>query len=364
MARMAHVLEEFDAVGRVLVCSEVDPRLKPMWTSLQIAQATDKRVIGGEVMLPEQIEPLVRMGEVLSGETEDTTLLAPCDFFIAPLVLDSTQAECFVRKRRYGMRIQPGTMPISGLSSPITIAGTVTVALAEMIAGWVLGYVLRPDLPADGIVCTGTMDMRTACPCFSSPEALLQDVMTVQTCRRLYGIRVYPATGYVDCKRPGLEAVFHKMLPLVATPLGAGGGIGGGLLSAGQDYSPVQHLLDAEINDAVQRFKGSFEISDETIALELIQKQIDAGTVDFIGDQHTMDHFRSEHWYPKWLDRTLWQGEDAELDQERKMLQRIDDYCKDAIRRYEPPQIDRAKATELSRIFASAEREITGTSSY
>ena len=125
MAKMGHALPEFRTIGRVLTCADVDPRIEPLWTTLAIAQITDKPIGGGEVFNAEYIEPLVRMGELLSGESDDTSLVASCDFFIAPLALDRKQAACFLEKRRFGMTSVPGTMPISGMSAPVTIAATV-----------------------------------------------------------------------------------------------------------------------------------------------------------------------------------------------------------------------------------------------
>jgi len=362
IAKMGHVLGEFESIGRVLNTAQVDPRIEPLWATLTLAQITDKPVGGGEIFYAHYIEPLVRMGEVLSRQPNDTSLVAACDFFIAPLIFDRRQAECFLEKRRFGIRNVPGTMPISGISAPVTIAGTVVISVAELLAGWVLGYVVNPQIPAGGIVSTGSLDMRTTAACFGSPEAMLQDMTTVQLCRRLYGIPVVAATGYVDCKRPGLEAVFQKMYPLVASAFGTGLSAGGsGLLSAGQDYSPVQHLLDAEICKAVERFWAGFEISDQTIALDVIERAMGKETTNFLDTEHTLKHYRSEQWYPRWLDRALWQGSPWEREAEMKMLRRIDSYCKEAIRRYEPPELDRCKVEELRRIFQAAEREILGS---
>lgn len=358
MAKMGHMLPEFETVGRVLTCAEVAPRLEPLWTTLTLAETTDKPIGGGEIFYAHYIEPLVRMGEALSGKPNDTSLIAACDFFIAPLIFDRKQAECFLEKRRFGITNVPGTMPISGISTPVTLAGTVTVAVAELIAGWVFGYAVNPDLPAGGIVSTGSLDMRTTAACFGSPEALLQDMTTVQICRRLYGIPIHAAVGYVDCKRPGLEAVFQKMYPLISSPFGTGLLGASGLLSAGQDYSPVQHLLDAEIEGAIERFYGGFEVSGETIALDLIEDMMQKDTTNFLDTDHTLRHFRSEQWYPKWFDRSVWQGEAFERDAERKMLERIDRYWKVAVERYERPDIDRHKIGELQRIFHAAEREV------
>jgi trimethylamine--corrinoid protein Co-methyltransferase len=363
MARLGHVLGEFSTVGKVLTCSYIDQRVEPLWSAVTLSSITDKPIGGGEIFYPELVEPLVRMGEVLSGIPGDSFLVSSCDFFISPLVLDGKQAACFLEKRRVGLPNVPGTMAISGISAPVTLAGTVAVALAELIAGWTIGYVVDPSLPAGGITATGSLDLRTMAACFGSPEALLQDATVVQASRRLYGIPVWAAVGYVDCKHPGLEATFQKMLPLVAAPFGLSrlpGG--GGLLSAGQDYSPVQHLLDLEMSQAVQRFWASYEISEDTLALELVESVCRAPRTDFLSTDHTFSHYRAEQWYPRWLDRTLWQGTSYEIESEPAMLARIDAYCQEARARYEPPDPDQAKQAELERILRTYERQLPGIS--
>ncbi len=361
VAQLGHVLDEFLTVGKTLTCAAIDQRIEPLWSALTLARVTDKPIGGGEIFYPETIEPLVRMGEVLSGTPGDTFLVSSCDFFISPLLLDGKQAACFLEKRRFGLPNVPGTMAISGMSAPVTLAGTVAVALAELLAGWTIGYVVDPSLPAGGITATGSLDLRTLAACFGSPEALLQDATIVQAARRLYGISVWAATGYVDCKHPGLEAVFQKMLPLVAAPFGLShlpGG--GGLLSAGMDYSPVQHLLDAEMTKAVERFWGGYEVNEETLAIDLIEQVAGTEKTDFLGSDHTLTHYRAEQWYPRWLDRSLWQGSEHEVRAEQKMLERVDQYCREAVARYEPPELDREKLVELERIFRAYERQVLG----
>ena len=362
MARMGHSLDEFAYVGKVLTTHQVDQRIEPLWNALQLAQITNKPTHGGEIFYADYIEPLVRMGEVISGKPGSTFLISSCDFFITPLILDPNQAACFVEKRRFGIANVPGTMPVAGMSSPVTIAGTVAVALAELIAGWVLGYLVNPGVPAGGIVSTGSLDMRTLAACFGSPEAMLQDVSVVNICRRLYGIHVHAAVGYTDCKRPGLEAVFLKMLALVGWPFGTDQMIGGGgLLSAGQDYSPVQHMLDTEMQKAIERFRGHYEVNDDTLAVELTERVMRSAATNFLDTEHTFRHYAAEQWYPRWFDRTRWQNDEHERDAERRMLERIDRYCKDAIRDYERPDIDASKVAELKRIFLAAERKILGS---
>ena len=358
IAKMGHVLPEIEVVGRALTCAEVDPAIEPLWTTLTLAQVTDKLIGGGEIFYPHYIEPLVRMGEVLSGRSNDASLVAECDFFIAPLIFERMQAECFLEKRRFGLRNVPGSMPISGISSPVTIAGTVAITVAELLTGWVLGYVVDPDLPVGGIVASGSLDMRSTSTLFGSPEALLQNMTTVQVCKRLYGITIWAATNYTDCKHPSLDAVWQKMYPLVSTPFGTGFSIGGdGLLSDGQDYSPVQQLLELEINASLDRFWGGFDISDDTLALDLIAEMITRGSTNFLDTDHTNQHYKREQWYPRWFDRTQWQGLPFEVESEAQMLARMDQHWKSAVARYQPPARDPHQLAELQLIYDAASKK-------
>jgi len=359
MARMAHMLPEFTAVGKVLTCSEVDQRVEPLWTNLEIARTTDKPPASGEVFFADYLGDLVAMGEVLTGRKGEACLIPACDFFVQPLILERNQAACFLRKRELGLEVCPGTMAVAGMSGPVTVAGTVALSLAELLAGWTLGYLVNPDLPAGGVVATGSLDMRTMAACFGSPEAILQNVATCNAALRLYGIHPWPIVSYTDCKRPGLLAAFNKMYGLLAAPFTQCRWIGGdGLLSAGQDYSPVQQMLDHEMSKAVERFWGHFEVSSDTLATDLVLDMMARPATDFLSTDHTFAHYAIEQWYPKWFDRTPWQGTAAELESEAAMLSRIDQYCRDAIRRYEPPAIDQAKIRELERIYGAAEKRL------
>ena len=359
MAKMAHTLDDFTTVGRVLTCAEVDPRVEPLWTTLALAQTTTKPIGAGEVYSADYLEYLVRMGEVLSGVPRDNSLIARCDFFIQPLILEPSQAACFVEKRRLGCANVPGTMTVAGLSGPVTPAGVVALSLAELLAGWTLGYLLNPELPVGGIIATASLDMRTMNACFSSPEAILQNVTTSNIARRLYGIAAHPIVSYTDCKVPGLKAAFDKMFGLLCAPFSNIRGIGAcGLLSAGQDYCPVQHIIDIEMNKAVERYWGHFEVNDDTLAVDLLEKVMRAPETNFLTADHTLDHCHQNLWTPRWLDRSLWRGGTEEKSEEAGMLKRIGDYCADAIRRYEPPELDAGKIRELEGIYQEAERKL------
>lgn len=360
MAKLAHVLAEFAEVGQVLTCSEVDPRIEPIWNIVERMTISNKRIGCGEVLYYQNIKHLVKLGELQAGISGANDLVAICNFSVAPLIFGRRTLECILEKNKFHCEHCPGTMPISGISSPVTIAGTVVMCLAELMVGWIIGYVLDPHLPTLGIVCSGSLDMRTLNACFSSPEARLQNLATVQICRQLYGIGIFAAWGYVDCKTPGLRAIYEKCTNLCSWPFVGGNGLyPDGVLSAGQDYSPLQHLLETELFQGHERYGAGFEVNAETLALDLSEALAAQVGANFLNADHTLAHYAAEQWYPRWLDRTVWQGDAREALLEHEMLARINRYWQDAVARYAPPALDQGKLAEARRILKSAEEEMS-----
>jgi trimethylamine:corrinoid methyltransferase-like protein len=241
----------------------------------------------------------------------------------------------------------------------VTIAGIVALSLAEIMTGWVIGYLLDPSLPACAIIGAGSLDMHTLRACFGSPEAHLEDIAVQQVCRRLYGIKIRIVFDYLDCKTPGIHAAFDKMSFLRAWPfLGDWVGYGAGLLSGGHAYSPVQHLLDMDMVKSWERFAAGFEVNDVTLAVDLVDSVARRRGATFLDTDHTLENYASEQWYPRWLDRKAWQGDAAEAVAEKKMLDEINHYWQDAVARYERPAIDEKKLQEARKILKAAEKEM------
>lgn len=96
------------------------------------------------------------------------------------------------------------------------------------------------------------------------------------------------------------------------------------------------------------------------IPTEPAQQVMRAAATNFLDTEHTFRHYAAEQWYPRWFDRTRWQDDEYERDAEARMLERIDRYCKDAIRDYQRPDVDPSKLAELKKIFLAAERKILG----
>lgn len=266
---------------------------------------------------------------------------------ISPLKLGREEAEIFLFFAERGLRIGVGTMNVIGATSPVTLAGSLALHLAQCLFVNILerAYFGERGLHLGSAI--SPMDMRTMMQCYGRPEKELANVAMAQLARR-YGAHFFPHTGHSDAKRPGPEAGFEKALNTIPSLLACGrAGINCGLLSVDEVHSPVQMVIDREIVGALRRFVKGFEVSEETLALDAVEEVGPGG--NFVATDHTVRHFREELWEPKIFAREML---DAWLSSGgRTEVERAKEICLEALRG-EPlrPKISEQLEKEFLRI--------------
>lgn len=228
---------------------------------------------------------------------------------------EAYQVEWFLQK---GLRVGIGDMYAMGASAPATLAGAVTLNLAEQFALNILKWALFGDTGFHLHSSIAPMDMRTMVHAFGRPEMAVANVMTVQLARH-YQASFGGHAALTDAKLPSPESGAQKALTGAITLL-AGGSlwVDAGLLSADEIYSPIQLILDNELISALKRLVYDFQVNEETIGLETI---LETGPGhQFMDKDHTVRHYRTEHWQPRMWTRTMlapWLEEGAKLDIDR-----------------------------------------------
>jgi trimethylamine--corrinoid protein Co-methyltransferase len=361
LVRFAHVWQEGSPVGPVLLCRDVPPPVEPMESVLTIAEHTD-RVADAYVHSAEQVPYLAELGAILRGDP--SSFLSMCLFTVTPLRLDLRAGRLLRELLKLGAPVWIGTQPAAGASSPVTIAGTVVLAAAEILAGWVASFVLDPAaLPGAGI-CSGVLDMKTADVSYCAPEAMLQDVLCVELFRELYGgrCRVAGGAGYTDAKWPGSQKAFELAFEALVTYAytGSGPGVGSGLLESGKTFSPVQFMLDNEFGRYLSRFAAGVEFGEEELALDAILGVGVGLTRSHLQSDHTLAHWRSLY-DPRLLDRGCWSGDDREACSEERLLQAAWKEFRAVRERYEPASVEASKLQAMRQVVERAWKELCGT---
>jgi trimethylamine--corrinoid protein Co-methyltransferase len=194
-------------------------------------------------------------------------------------------------------------MHSAGGSAPATLAGALALGLAHDLFTNLVHRLFFGGRGL-GLGCSiAPLDMRTGMYPYGRPEMQLTNVAMAQMARR-YGARFGGQCGLSDAKRPSTEAGFQKALGSIPSLLACGQtSIACGLLSVDEVFSPIQMVLDAEMVGALARFARGFEVSEETLALDVIRQVGPGGT--FLDSEHTARHHRAEFWEPRVFSREM-----------------------------------------------------------
>jgi trimethylamine--corrinoid protein Co-methyltransferase len=247
---------------------------------------------------------LLAMGAAVAGGFENLARRPIVTLFsepITPLVMPSiNEAVIEFAKARVPVAYAPGPMP--GASTPITLAGEHALCNAECLAGVALVELVSPGAPVLYGIHTSVLDMRTGNVCYGAPEWGLGWLIVGQLAE-YYGIPTFGSGGATDSKCPdaqaGAESFMNAFLNAVA-------GINlihnCGTIAHGSSGSLEMGVICDEIINYIQRLLMEIEISDETLALDLIRRIGPAGS--FMAEKHTRTHLeKGEILHPKLFNR-------------------------------------------------------------
>jgi len=204
-----------------------------------------------------------------------------------------------------GRPIQPSTMPVAGVATPVTLAGATVQNVAEALG--LNAFTLAVDGRVIGLCANPcALDMRTGSPVQSGPDADLLRLAVAEMNEFYTG--AWPAAGFwptTTAQTPGAQAMMEKALGMalgVLTGMRRFGALG--TLATTDVGSPVQLMLDVEMWHWFQRFVDGVEVDEERLAEEVIAQVAPQGA-RFLEQPHTAQFFRTELWTPELLDRRL-----------------------------------------------------------
>ena len=187
-------------------------------------------------------------------------------------------------------------MPILGATGPITIAGSAVVNNAEFLSGATLVQLAHPGAPVMHGGGPTAMYMNSGAYASNSPEAML-----IRACQGhmadFYGVPAWYGAGATTAKEPGIQSAYENALAMfMAYSNGADVTFGTGLLDGSRILCLENMVVDDEIIGMVKRILTGIEVSEETLAVDLIKKMGFNG--NYLFDNHTRAHVR-ELWQAK-----------------------------------------------------------------
>jgi len=276
-----------------------------------------------------------------------------CSF--TPLEFKAMDVEAVIQCARYGVPIHACSLPTAGGTAPVTMPGTVLMAVAEILAMTVLAHVLGPGTPVIATPLIFCLDMRSGRSLQSSVEALAGASMAAQLMKRGFGLPTHTYGAGSDTPDTDGQSQAERALIAFLVALSGADVLGGvGQLECATVFSPVQAAIDNEIGAMARSYLRTPAIDEDSLAWDDLLA-LDAGG-NFLATEHTLRHCRAG-FAPAVFTR---QARDAyEAAGKRDLLAKARDTV-DAILREHPPRpvVDAEAQAEMRRVIAAADAKI------
>lgn len=268
---------------------------------------------------------------------------------VSPRTLDTRMTGGLLEYASEGQPTMISPAVMAGASGPATMAGTFALGNAEVLAGLTVAQLVNPGTPVIYGFPTSNIDIRYGSFAIGSPEGALSSSFAAQM-SRFYGIPARAGGGLTDSKavddQSGAESMLQHLVGVLS-------GVdlmhqSMGILDSYSTISPEKFVLDAERLRYIRRFQDGYEISEETLAMDLFE-EVDAGG-HFLNQRHTLthgdEHIRPELFYRDSYDNWADAGE-------KDAFQRAAEYVDEQLAAYERPALDADIERDLERYVES-----------
>jgi len=312
LTRLADGLDQVDIYALLATPCDAPPETNDRY-QLAIALANTTKHIWNTAYGKEGVEDAVRMASAVRGSRQalrDYPLLTLDLTVLSPLKLDGRQTSTMIEGARQGIPIGLSPGPIAGATGPVTLAGTLTQANAEFLGAITLCQVVCPGTPVIYTQWTRSLDMASSGVTMGGPEFSLLRIATAEMAQ-YYNLPSRGGGLMADAKAPDAQMGAEKMLNCLTSALAGLDVVSGvGQTDFINTVRPDQMVVDNEIISIVRRMCRGIEVSEETMALDVIREVGPGG--NYLTTDHTVAHFREELWFPKLWDRQTWASWEAD----------------------------------------------------
>lgn len=227
---------------------------------------------------------------------------------VSPLTMDKLSTENVMFFARQGLPVYATIVPNAGLTSPMSMAGTIAQGNAEFLAAATLMQMSREGTPLIYATLGTVADMRTGAYASGGIECGMLHMAFAQMAH-FYNV---PCGGYIGLTNSKLNDAQAGYETGMSGAAGLLAGMDmfniGGLIDALKTFDFAKAVIDDEIAQNLKRLHRGVAFDDEELAVPLI-KEIGPGG-SFIVNPHTIKRMKTEAILTKMADRdarTIWE---------------------------------------------------------
>ncbi|WP_289042140.1 trimethylamine methyltransferase family protein [uncultured Aliiroseovarius sp.] len=286
------------------LCEPTDIPVNKRHLDMLLAHMTlsDKPYMGS-VTAPDRAQDSVDMSEILFGKefVQQNTVMTSLVNINSPMQYDEVMMgamEVFAANNQASI-ISP--FIVGGAMAPVSVAGTLTQVLAEVLAGVAYSQLVRKGAPVIAGTFVSSIDMNSGAPTFGTPEAAQVTYGAGQLFRRL-GLPYRSAGSFNGSKLPDAQAAYETanslnmgLLSGVNFMLHAAGWLEGGLVASFEKF-----VMDADQLGTLHHLAQGVQIDEGAQAMDAIREVGPGG--HYLGCAHTQANFKTAFWRSDLLD--------------------------------------------------------------
>ena len=280
------------------VCEPTDVPVNKRHLDMLLAHMvySDKPFMGS-VTEPSRAQDSVEMCEILFGKefVQNNTVMTSLININSPLTFDSIMMgalEVFASNNQASI-ISP--FIVGGAMAPVSVVGTLTQVLAEVLAGIAYSQIIKPGAPVIFGTFVTSIDMNSGAPTFGTPEASQILYGAGQLARRM-NLPFRSGGGLCGSKLPDAQAAYETANTLNAALLGgvnfmlhSCGWLEGGLVASFEKF-----VMDADHLGTLQKMGLGVSADENGQAMDAIREVGPSG--HYLGCDHTQKNFKSAFW--------------------------------------------------------------------
>jgi trimethylamine--corrinoid protein Co-methyltransferase len=280
------------------VCEPTDVPVNKRHLDMLMAHMTlsDKPFMGS-VTEPSRAQDSIEMCEILFGKdfVRDNTVMTSLININSPLTFDATMMGALEIYAAHNQAAIISPFIVGGAMAPVSVVGTLTQVLAEVMAGVAYSQIIRPGAPVIFGTFVTSIDMNSGAPTFGTPEAAHITNGAGQLARRM-GLPYRSAGSFCGSKLPDAQAAYETanslnmgLLSGVNFMLHSCGWLEGGLVASFEKF-----VLDADQLGTLHHIARGVEIDENAQAMDAIREVGPGG--HYLGCEHTQKNFKSAFW--------------------------------------------------------------------
>ena len=311
----------------------------------------------GSVTEPSRAADSVAMAKILFGDSfvDQNTVMTSLININSPMTFDGIMMGAMEVYARANQATIVSPFIVGGAMAPVTVAGTLTQVLAEVLAGVAYNQLVRPGAPVIAGAFVTSIDMNSGAPTFGTPEAAHITYGAGQLVRRL-GLPYRSGGAFCGSKLPDAQAAYESanslnmaLLAGVNFMLHACGWLEGGLVSSYEKF-----VMDADQLGTLHHLAQGIHMDENGQAMAAI-REVGPGS-HYLGCEHTQANFKTAFWRSDLFDYKPFEtwAEEGARDTQALASARVKKLLGD----YQQPELDAGIADALTDYVARRKAEM------